>query len=88
MTDKHNQSFFGQATGLTIQSGSKNDPYFFLKCIKKKNGGIWEKPSKGEGKTFKCSLEEMIMILQVLKRKINSFVQKKIIIIAQENPFL
>jgi hypothetical protein len=59
-----------------------------LKCIKKKNDGIWEKPSKGEDKKIKCSLEEMIMILQVLKRKINSFVQKKIIITAQENPFL
>ncbi|MFX1394985.1 MAG: hypothetical protein ACFFAH_15640 [Promethearchaeota archaeon] len=73
MTNNHSQSFFGQATGLTIKSSSREDPFIFLKCIKKKPDGTWEKPSTGEGKTIKCSLEEMIMILSVLKRTINSW---------------
>ena len=55
LTDKHSQSFFGQAVGLTIQSSSKSDPFIFLKCIKKKPDNSWEKPSLGEGKAIKCS---------------------------------
>ena len=66
MVDKHSQSFFGKSSGLTIQSSSRVEPYIFFKCIKKKADGIWEKPSKGEGKTIKCSLDEMVMILEVL----------------------
>ncbi len=73
MTDTHSQSFFGQSTGLTIQSSSKTESFIFLKCIKKKANGTWEKPSQGEGKTVKCNLDEIIMILQVLKRKIKSW---------------
>ncbi|TFG22737.1 MAG: hypothetical protein EU529_09570 [Promethearchaeota archaeon] len=73
MTNNHNQSFFGQATGLTINSTSKDDPFIFLKCIKKKPDGTWEKPSQGEGKTIKLSLDEMVMVLKVLKRKIESW---------------
>ena len=70
ITNTHSQSFFGQTTGLIINSSSKEEPFIFLKCIKKKPEGAWEKPSLGEGKTIKLSLEEMIMILHVLKRKI------------------
>jgi len=73
MTDNHSQSFFGQSTGLIIQSSSKNEPYIFLRCIKRKPDSVWEKPSLGEGKTIRCSLAEMIMILRVLKRKIDSW---------------
>ena len=73
MTNTHSQSFFGQSTGLTIQSTSKTEPFIFLKCIKKRGDGAWEKPSKGEGKTVKCNLDEIIMILQVLNRKIKSW---------------
>jgi len=73
MTNNHSQSFFGQATGLTINSTSKDEAFIFLKCIKKKPDGTWEKPSLGEGKTIKCSLDEMVMILKVLKRKINTW---------------
>ena len=73
MTDKHNYSFFGQRTGLTVQSPSKSEPYIFFRLIKKKDGGTWEKPSKGEGKTIKLSLEEMVMIIQVLKKESNSW---------------
>lgn len=73
MVDKHSQSFFGQSCGITIQSSSRKEPFIFLKCIQKKADGHWEKPSLGEGKTIKCNLDEIIMILQVLKRKLNSW---------------
>jgi len=65
----HSKSFFGQNTGLIVNSSSKTDPYFFIRCIKKKPGGTWEKPSSGEGKVIKCSLDEIVMILEVLNRK-------------------
>ncbi|MFX1448569.1 MAG: hypothetical protein ACFFCG_10605 [Promethearchaeota archaeon] len=69
MVNKHSQSFFGQSTGLTLVSSSKVDPFIFLKCIKKKADGSWEKPSFGEGKTIKCSLDEIVMMLEVLNKK-------------------
>ena len=68
MVNKHSQSFFGQSTGLTLVSSSKSEPFIFLKCIKKKPDGSWEKPSLGEGKTIKCNLDEIVMILEVLKK--------------------
>lgn len=69
MADQHSQSFFGQNTGLIINSSSKSDSFLFIRCIKRKSDGIWEKPSAGEGKVVKCSLEEIIMILSILNRK-------------------
>ncbi len=69
MVNKHSQSFFGQSTGLTLLSSSKTEQIIFIKCIKKKPDGSWEKPSLGEGKTIKCSLDEMVMILEVLRKK-------------------
>ncbi|MHA2289258.1 MAG: hypothetical protein ACXABG_10790, partial [Promethearchaeota archaeon] len=73
MVDRHSQSFFGQSTGLTLVSSSKAEPHIFLKCIKKKPDGSWEKPSLGEGKTIKCNLDEIVMILEVLKRNQDSW---------------
>jgi hypothetical protein len=73
MVNSHSKSFFGQNTGLILQSSSKKDPYIFFQCIKKKANGIWEKPSKGEGKIIKFSLEEIIMILKVLRSKMESW---------------
>lgn len=73
MTDNHSYSFFGQATGIILQSGLKEDPYLFLRCIKKKGDKNWEKPSLGEGKTIRCSLEELIMISKVLNKESNSW---------------
>jgi hypothetical protein len=43
--------------------------YIFLSCSNRKEDGTWEKPSKGEGKTVKISIEEIICILEVLNRK-------------------
>jgi hypothetical protein len=73
MVDRHSQSFFGQSTGLTLVSSSKSEPHIFLKCIKKKSDGSWEKPSLGEGKTIKCNLDEIVMILEVLKKNRDSW---------------
>ena len=73
MVDKHSQSFFGQSTGLTLLSSSKSDSFIFFKCIKKKADGSWEKPSLGEGKTIKCNLDEIVMILDVLQRNCDSW---------------
>lgn len=70
MTDIHNKSFFGQKVGMILSSRSKTDPFIFLKFLKKKANNEWEKPSKGEGKTIKISIEEMITILSVLYRKL------------------
>jgi len=69
MTDKHSQSFFGQKTALIIQSSLKSEPFAYLTCIKKKADGSWERFSQGEGKTIKISLEEIVMMLQVLRQK-------------------
>ena len=73
MVDKHNKSFFGQSTGMFIQSPSKSESFIFLQFIKKKGGRTWEKPSAHEGKTVKCSLEEIIMILKVLEKSLESW---------------
>jgi len=69
MGDKHSKSFFGQNTGLIVYSLSKKEPFFFIRCIKKKPGGSWEKLTTGEGKVIKFSLDEVVMILEVLNRK-------------------
>jgi hypothetical protein len=73
MVDNHSYSFFGQKVGLIIQSAQKNEPYIFFRLIKCKNNGSWEKPSSGEGKIIKFSLEEMVCILRVLKKEVNSW---------------
>ncbi|MHA2181511.1 MAG: hypothetical protein ACXAAH_08820 [Promethearchaeota archaeon] len=44
-----------------------------MKFIKKKGDGSWEKLSTREGKTIKVGLEEVIMILEVLKKNIKSW---------------
>ncbi len=67
MADKHNKSFFGHNTGIIIDSPKKSVPYIFLTSIKRKDNGTWEKISKGEGKTVKLSIEEIICILEVIK---------------------
>ncbi len=73
MVDNHSYSFFGQKVGLIIQSSSKNEPYIFFRLIKSKNNGSWEKPSIGEGKVIKFSLEEIVWIIRVLDKETNSW---------------
>lgn len=69
MVDYHNYSFFGQKFAIILQSSSKEQLAIFFQCIKKKADGTWEKPTLREGKKIKFSLEEIIMILEVLKEK-------------------
>jgi len=69
MGSNHSKIFFGQNTGLIVNSASKSEPFFFIKCIKKTPDGTWEKFSRGEGKAIKCSLEEIVMMLEVLNRR-------------------
>ncbi|MBY8981843.1 MAG: hypothetical protein KGD57_02780 [Candidatus Lokiarchaeota archaeon] len=69
MADSHKYSFFGQNIGLLISSSSKHNPFIYMQCIKRKSGGNWEKPSNGEGRVIKFSLEEIISILCVLNHK-------------------
>lgn len=73
MVDFHSRSFFGQKTGIIIKSSSKQDDFIFFTCLRKKKDGVWEKPSQGEGKTIKFSLEEMALILQVLSKESDSW---------------
>jgi hypothetical protein len=73
MVDNHSYSFFGQKVGLIIQSSSKNEPFIFFRLIKSKNIGTWEKPSSGEGKVIKFSLEEIVWIIRVLEKEVNSW---------------
>jgi len=73
MVNNHSYSFFGQKVGLIIQSASKNEPFMFFRLIKSKNDGSWEKPSSGEGKVIKFSLEEMVWIIRVLTKGVNSW---------------
>jgi len=73
MVDKHSQSFFGKSSALTIQSSSQNDPFLFLQCFQKKQDGSWEKPSNGDGKTIKINLDEMVMILEVLNKRLENW---------------
>jgi hypothetical protein len=69
MTDKHSYSFFGQKIAMIVRSSSKSEPHIFFSFIKKQDNGDWEKLSNREGRIIKFSLEEMIMIWQVLQQK-------------------
>lgn len=65
MVDYHIKTFYGQKTALTINSPSKITPYIFMSCSNRDKHGSWE----DEKKTVKLSIEEIICILEVLKRK-------------------
>lgn len=69
MADFHTKTFYGQKTSVRVSSPSKQVPYIFLSCINRKDDGTWEKPSEGEGKTVRLSIEEIICILEVLNRR-------------------
>ncbi len=73
MAEYYNKSFFDNNTGLIIQNLSLHDPFILLKFIKRKKSGKWEKFSLGEGKTIKCSLDDMLMILDSLSRHLPSW---------------
>jgi hypothetical protein len=69
--DRHNKSFFGQKTGMILDSDNKSQPFIFFRFIKKRQDNNWEKFK--EGKTIRLSLEELINILEVLKENQNEW---------------
>ena len=69
MADFHTKTFYGQKTSISISSPANTVPYIFLSCMNRKDDGTWENPSKGEGKTVKITIEEIICILEVLHRR-------------------
>jgi len=69
LADFHTKTFYGQKSSLMVTSPARMVPYIFLSCINRKDDGTWEKTSKGEGKTVKLSIEEIICILEVLHRR-------------------
>ena len=69
MTDYHTKTFYGQKSSITLTSPSKSVSHIFLSIINRKGDGTWERTSKGEGKTVKITIEEIICILEVLHRK-------------------
>ena len=73
MVEYHNKAFFGSKAGMFFDSSSWTSQIFFLRFIKKKDDGTWEKPSKKEGKSIKFSLEETVHILRVLSNKVPSW---------------
>jgi hypothetical protein len=62
----HNQSFFGQKTAIILDSADWSHPYLYLRFLKKKLDGTWEKPSLKEGKVIKLNLLELISIIKPL----------------------
>ncbi len=70
---KHSMSFFGQKTGLILNSAEPKDDYIFVHLIKKRYDGSWEKPSKGQGKSIKFNLGEIILIIDVLSKKTSNW---------------
>ncbi len=82
MVEYHNRAFFGSKVGMFFDSSSWTNPFFFLKFIRKRNNGTWEKISLKEAKSIKFSLEEMVLILRVLEKEVLSW---KTVHIFEEN---
>lgn len=69
MSNRHNISVFGQNTGMILDSAQLSQPFIFIRMIKKKRDGTWEKPSNQEGKAIKLGLHELCSVNQVLQRQ-------------------
>lgn len=65
--EKHNVSFFGQKVGMLLNSSSMTDKSIFIRMIKAKADGVWEKPTKDEGKVIALSLIEICSLNEVLE---------------------
>ena len=58
---------------MILKSNSKSDPFIYFTFIKRKDEQNWEKPSTGEGKSIKLSLDEIAMIQRLLKKTAKSW---------------
>jgi hypothetical protein len=59
---QHRIPFFGQKTGMILESPGADQPHIFLRFLKKKDSNVWEKPSAKEGKVLKLNLLEIIRL--------------------------
>lgn len=66
MADQHSISFFGQKNAMLINSPSMSEGNIFIRMIKAKPNGTWERPTNNEGKVVSISLMELVCILDVL----------------------
>ncbi|MFX1260365.1 MAG: hypothetical protein ACFFAN_21145 [Promethearchaeota archaeon] len=73
MVNNHIKTFFGENTSLTVKSNSKEESFIYITILNKKDKGEWEKLTSGEAKTIKCSMEEIVSILHVLKHEIKEW---------------
>lgn len=71
--DKHNVSFFGKKSAMLVNSPGLESKFLFVRMIKQKESGAWEKPSEGQGKLIRFSLEEQCQMLNVLNRYSEDF---------------
>lgn len=56
-----------------IFNASGDDLFVYLKFLKQKPDGSWEKPSLKEGKSIKLGIEESIQILAVFEKEAFEF---------------
>jgi hypothetical protein len=73
MVNNHKRTFFGEDAAITIQSTSRGEESLFLSAFGKLSEKEWEKPSQGQGKKIKLSLEELVSVLRVLKQETKSW---------------
>lgn len=66
---RHQYSFFGQKSAVILDSGPWEDPHIFLRFLKKKEDGSWEKPRNKEGKNIKLNMLELVALLAVCGKK-------------------
>jgi hypothetical protein len=57
--------FFGQKTGIILDSAESSNPCIYLRFLKKKENGTWEKSSAKEGKNLKFNLLELFSIRDI-----------------------
>ncbi len=63
---QHRYPFFGKKVGILFDSADWQVPHVYMRFIKKKPTGVWEKPSAQEGKVIKFNLLEIISIKEVI----------------------
>jgi hypothetical protein len=61
----HRYSFFGQKTGLILDSGEQCEISSYFTFLKKKADNSWEKLSNHEGKCIKLNMLELIAIIDI-----------------------
>lgn len=66
MVEQHSLKLFGQKTGMIFSTNAREDESVFVRCIKLKKDGSWQKFD--EGKSVKLSLIELVAICDVLNK--------------------